>query len=221
MKKNHFPAGNAEFLKFVEQNRDALAADAAGYGLSAAETAALTAAVNEYAVKAQDYSTKRDAARVARVVRTEARATVEGILSGYFARIRAGGVVPDAKIVALGLKPRDKTRTAVKAPDEAPEIAVEILGATHSIRFWETGSARRRRKPPGAIGAEIYFCLDGDKNDFDRYVLGAVAARSPYLFKHSPADFGRQAHYYARWLTLRGEKSPPSLFATATIARVG
>lgn len=218
MKKNLFPNGDKKFLEFTAQNTRALETDGASYGLDAAEVAVLTAAFNDYRAAANERRAARDAARVSKVKKEVAQKELKKILSGYFARIRAARNVSDTKIVALGLKPIDRIRTAVKAPDDAPEFDVEIVrSAAHYIRFWETGSARRRRKPNGVVGAEIYVSFDADKNNFDNYVLKTIASRSPHLFKHDRSDIGKQAHFYLRWLTTRGETSKPSRIATATV----
>lgn len=166
MKNISVPTKDKDLLAFAIKGKKAFQADEAGFGFDASEVEDLIAAVDEYD---SAYSENKAAQTAARLKKDEARRKLRKMLGGYVQRMRARNDISPARLVAFGVQPTDRTRTPINAPETAPLFTISHAPAWHIIRFWEQGSERRRRKPRGVIGAEIYVNFDGDRDDPEAY----------------------------------------------------
>lgn len=212
------PTKEKDLLELAKRAKKAFVDDAAAYGFSADETEMLITTVDEFLDSSNDYRTKKGEAQTARAVKDTRQKHLKKVLGNYITRIRAKTDLPAGKLAAFGVQPIDKIKTPIPAPETAPLFNLRHSSAWHIIRFWEEGSSRRRRKPYGVIGAEIYVSVAADKNDLSAYRLMQIAVGSEYIFKYDWSEVGKQVHYYLRWLTRRGERSPLSRIESATIA---
>jgi hypothetical protein len=212
------PQKEQELIKFARNAREKALAEAESYNLSPEDVEEIVETVDEYIASCDESKRLKVESKASTRRKGAAKTTVLKVLGRHNTTLRAKPSINDAKLVGFGLKPRDRTLSPVKAPETAPLVEISYLRLWHVVRFWEEGSTRRRRKPEGVIGAEIYVNFGGDRDDLDAYQLKQIAVRSPFIFKYEMADLGKQVHYYLVWLTRRGERSPSSRIASATVA---
>lgn len=218
MKNQSIPTKDNELLKFALRGKAQFVADGAGYGFNEDDVDGLIGAVDEYDAAYKEHKAAQHTARVARTKKDLARKKLRKMLGNYINRMRSMPAFPLAKLAAFGVQPTDKTRTPVNAPETAPMFELSYANLWHIIKFWEEGSVRRRRKPDGVIGAEIYVNFDGRRDDFEAYQLKTLAVGGRHIFKYEAADVGKQVHYYLVWVTRRGERSVMSRIESATVA---
>ena len=176
MSNKSIPTKDRDLLKFAINGKGTLVADGASYGFIADDVNALVSAVDEYESSYQEHRELSTQARAARQKKDSARKKLKKILGEYIRRMRSRRDVSSAKLVAFGIKPTDRIKTPINAPETVPQFNIEYAPAWHIMRFWEEGSARRRRrKPKGVIGAEIYVNFDGERDDLENYRLKTLA----------------------------------------------
>lgn len=213
--KDVFPKKDREFIETVKKFKNAVIAQAGDFDFSADELNEMDDAVSELEDAYKQLNNLKISVKTARQNKDSIRKKVERIVRGKAGRIYANGQISKSQLVGLGLRPHDDKLTRINAPDDAPRFVIKnSLPLRHIIRFWEKGSERRRRKPKGVVGAEIWRKIEGVD---DEYYLIGTAMSSPYEISYKPEYTGKQAHYYLLWITRRGEKSPPSAKQNATI----
>ena len=133
------------------------------------------------------------------------------------AQIQANPAVTDETRTAAGLPVRSTTRTAVGVPTTRPVAEVDASQRLqHQINFRDQG-ATTKAKPEGVRGCEIWVVIGpGPASVADARYLGTDTA-TPYLAAFEPADAGKSAHYFTRWVNTRNQPGPWSETVTATI----
>ncbi len=218
MNKTSIPTKDRELQKFALQGKAVLLADGANYGFDSDDINAIIGAVDEYDTSYREHIELHARARAARQRKDAARKKLKKILGAFISMMRLRPEISEVKFVALGVKPTDRVKTPINAPKTPPVFTIDYAQAWHILRFWEEGSERRRRKPKGVIGAEIYVNIGGERDDLASYRLQTTAVGGNHIFRYSQTDVGKQVHYYMVWITRRGARSPKSPIQSATIA---
>ena len=133
------------------------------------------------------------------------------------AEIQVNPDVTDVQRSAAGLPIRSTTRTPAAVPVTRPVAEVDASQRLqHLINFRDQG-ATNKAKPAGVRGCEIW-CVIGPApaSVADARYLGTDTA-TPYLAAFDPADAGKSAHYFLRWVNTRNQPGPWSETVTATI----
>ncbi|HKQ48541.1 MAG TPA: hypothetical protein VJZ71_10760 [Phycisphaerae bacterium] len=148
------------------------------------------------------------------------RAQVEPTIRTYAMFIKANfGVTPEDK-VALGLNLDNPGNTPIPAPSTNPLLS--MVGATqgeHTIRYADQNTPDKRAKPFGAAMILIFANIadEPDGNPLTAKFI-KVATVNPVAVQYSPADNGKTATLFGRWVTRRGLVGPWSPFVSFTIA---
>ena len=195
---------------------DYLIANTSALGCTPADAAALGSSWTPYTAAHSDLAPKENAyhAAVAALAETESRFTVQ--VRALVARIQADPTVTDDTRRAAGLPVRRKTRTRAQVPDTRPLAEIQVSQRLqHLIHFRNQGSTSRG-KPPGVRACEIWCVLGPAATLADARYLATVTA-SPCLHTYPPADAGKPAHYFLRWVNPRNQPGPWSETVTATI----
>lgn len=82
----------------------------------------------------------------------------------------------------------------------------------------EAATPDNKRRPRGAMGAEIFVKLDGPPPaDEKQCTFLTVDSAMPYLAQYEGADAGKMAHYMLRWRMRDGSVKAWSETISATI----
>lgn len=128
---------------------------------------------------------------------------------------KAGGA-SDASMAELGIP-----TTSAKAPSNATRPAARVDTSQrlqHTLHWTEESTPDNKRKPIGAMGAEIWVKLDGPPPvDETECTFLTLDAFTPYLKEYSGADAGKMAHYLTRWRMRDGSTKAWGETVSATI----
>jgi len=130
-----------------------------------------------------------------------------------------GAVVSDASKTAAGIPVRDTTKTPAPVPTSQPVATVSVSGVrTHTIRWVDENTPNSTAKPKGVYGAEIHLKV-GTTPPANENELRQIATdtRTPYTYEFDPADVGKTAYYWLRWVNTRGVVGPWGVMVSATI----
>jgi hypothetical protein len=116
--------------------------------------------------------------------------------------------VTDEDRIAMGLKPKDHTRTPSPTPASRPEAKVSGSLRQITVDYHDEGSLSRG-KPSGVRGCEIRFdLLAGPPANIEDLRHTASSTSSPYIFNFEEHDRGKHLYFALRWENTRGEKGP-------------
>jgi len=203
-----------------------ITANPSTYGLMASDATAIATVVNAYdsaLTTALDPSTKTRATVAAK---DSAKAAMLAVVRRYAQFIKLNDGVTNEEKIALGLTIDDTGRTPIPAPGTQPICT--IIGTTplrHTLRYADASTPAKRAKPRGVIGLELYYFvappataapLSPDAGDGVEFY--GVATRQPYQVELDAIDVGKQATYYARWITRTGLVGPWSAPVAMTVA---
>ena len=88
----------------------------------------------------------------------------------------------------------------------------------HTIKWVDAASPGNKRRPRGAMGAEIYLKLDGPPpTDETQCTFLTVDSKTPYMAAYDGADAGKMAHYMLRWRMRDGTTGAWGETVSATI----
>lgn len=134
--------------------------------------------------------------------------------------INADPSISDGDRVTLGLTVRSTTPTPITAPTTFPLL--DILTATpgiHTIQYRDSDTPTTKAKPFGALQMELYEAIGiAAAPDPTTSVFAGLVTKSPFLVPQDPANAGKIATYFARWVTRTGLVGPWSSGVTLTIA---
>jgi hypothetical protein len=197
-----------------------IAANANLYGLTPADAHAIGQAVDRFAaayavVMCPDTKTKPSVRN-----KNQARYGAEQIVRQYAGMIRQNAGISDGDKIAIGVRPRNPSRSRVHVPQSSPLLW--IIGAKpgrHELRYSDTNTPDGTAKPFGAAMIQIYVAIADDKVDDVRQAADyGDATRNPVIVQLDSADDGKMATYFARWKSSRGETGPWSLPVAMRVA---
>lgn len=193
-----------------------LSANTAALGCTPADLSALTLDWTPYSAAHADLGPKENSYHAAVATLSETDARFIAHLRTLAARIQTDPTVTDETRLAAGLPVRRKTRSRSPIPDTRPLAEIEVSQRLrHLIHFRNQGSTSKA-KPPGVRACEIWCALGPAATLADARYLATVTA-SPCLHTYNPADAGKSAHYFLRWVNTRNQPGPWSETVTATI----
>jgi hypothetical protein len=134
--------------------------------------------------------------------------------------IQANDGILDMDKLAIGVQPRNFSRTPILVPATAPIIAVQFATpGVHTIAFADTITPASKRKPFGAMQLQLWAAAGVATlpTPAGMSYFGAFT-KNPVLASWDPAETGKIASYAARWIGRRGDVGPFGAVAAMTIA---
>lgn len=159
--------------------------------------------------------------RVTVAAKNSAKIALQVIVRTYASQIRLNPGVSNANKTALGLNLPNNSPSPIPAPSTFPVLTiVAIAQGLMQIRFADNLTPASRKKPFGALQMELWRGIDPAVIITpDSCTLVAVVTKNPYVSTFAdPADAGKKATFFARWLTRRGLSGPWSAGVSATIS---
>ena len=216
----YLPRADRAFGDYAAQFAAIVSADPAAYGLTAADAAAVSADVAMYHA-ALDKAMAPDTRTTPSIVAKDAAKAVAVQTVRTLAQLiqRNKGLSNELK-ANLGLTLPDTTPTPVPAPTTQPLLA--ILGATPlevTVRYADAATPTKRKKAPGTAGL-LLFCRLGTAlaTTPDEASLVALVTRNPVAVPFKPANAGKVATFFAKWVTSTGKEGPWSSPVSMAVA---
>jgi len=156
MASDFIPRNDEQALAFMEVFAEGLTASPGTYMLTAADAAAVTAAVALFASNlaiCQDPATKT---KVAVVNKDDSRTAAEEIVRQYASLIKPNSGISDGDKTAIGVPPINVDRNPIPAPGTAPIINVQAATAgTHTLRYADTFTPDSPGRPYGVAQVQL------------------------------------------------------------------
>lgn len=226
MAQPYIPPTDAALRAWAVNYADLITAAPATYGLDAPAALAIQDAVDEF-VEALDAYTKDTRTVVLVAAKNAAKFAMLALVRTYSAQIRLNPGVSNENKLALGLNLPNTSPSPIPAPATSPILA--FVGATpgqHTLRFADTLTPDSRRKPFGVVALQLFLGIGvaaiPDPADCAFY---ATITKQPTPVDFDPADAGKVATYYGRWVTRSGpggvaQSGPWSAQLTAVIPAI-
>jgi hypothetical protein len=214
----YVPRANDAFKDWVTAFAGIIAGNPAVYGLAPAEAETLAQWAQRY-VQAYDVAQQeRTRTKVTIRERDELRAAITPLFTGYAQRIKLNDGISDPDKIAIGVRPRRRSRSRRSCPASSPTLNfIAAYAAVDRLHFGDSTTSDSRAKPYGAERLELFVAY-GDSGDSppsidDARYLGSVR-RNPIMVHRDPAQGDRPRTYWARWAGHNDDVGPWSLPAS-------
>jgi hypothetical protein len=220
MSDRYLPDSDAASRDWMNTFAAGITASPATYGLSGADANAIQAAVDAY--DAAYLLAVDPATRTAVTVNEKdtARNAAEQICRQYALIIKHDAGVTDADKIAIGVRPVNDQRDPIEVPQTSPVLAV--IAATpgvHTLRYADSMTPDSPAKPFGASELQLFvFVGAAIATDPAQAKFVGKFTKNPVSVSFDAEDNGKQATYFARWASRRGDVGPWSAPATLAIA---
>lgn len=204
--RDYIPSRDADFALWAANFATLIAAAPTAYGLIVGDATAISAA-NDAFQAAYVVSTTPETRTSATVATTRgARATAQAVFRPYAMRINANQSVTNAQRVDLGLTVRTLVPTPIPPPATSP--ALLLVAATpgqHQLQARDSATPTSKAKPFGVIGLELWVAVgtvaavSPEAGSFKQ-----ISTKTPFQVGYGPADVGKVATYFGRWITRSG-----------------
>ena len=125
------------------------------------------------------------------------------LIRSYAAQIRINPGVSSSDKTALGLNLPNNTPTPIGVPTTFPLLNLVSAGpGTHEVRYADSTTPASRKKPFGSVGMQLFrgVATTPIVDPADCSYLDTLTVQ-PYQSVFDPADRGKIATYFARWVT--------------------
>ena len=216
MAKSIQNATDSEFLDIMQQVKTAVNANPADYpNVTAAMKTALDDAIDDFGVKLPTHIDSKAQARADRLAKDASRDIGEQLVRSM-RRITKESGASEAALAAMGIP-----AVSEKAPPSAtyPIASVDTSERLrHTISWTDAETPNNKKKPIGAMGAEIYVKIGGAPPvDASESTFLTVDSRTPFTIDYPGADAGKMAHYLLRWRMTDGTTRAWGETVSATI----
>ena len=220
MSESYIPVEESQALTWMQVFAAGITANPALYAQSAADAAAITAAVNSFATAYAVANNPATRTEVTVANKNDALEAAEAICRQYAQVIKYNAGVTDPDKIAIGIRPVNTERNPVNVPDSSPLL--NVIGATpgsQTLRYSDTNTPDSAAKPFGAANIQIFIAVTAeavaDPSEAEFY--GAFT-KNPVGVGFDEADDGKVATYFARWASRKGDVGPWSLPVSMRIA---
>ena len=216
MHHDYIPESDEGALIWLRVFAGALAGDPAAFGVgpeAVAEVGARVAAFAEAFRLAVAPETRGPRTVFAK---TERRREAVAVCRRVAQQIKADAAIPaDVKLLA-GVRPVNPRRSRVPLGGTLPTLDVGLTPTGgHRVAFADQAAPRRRAKPAGVVGLQLFRRLEGAPGPLE---LVGTYPRGPVVLTYDRGAAGARVTYTARWINRRGEQSLYSQPVTMMIA---
>ena len=203
-------------MYIVDQLKSMLATHAADYPMITAPMKSnLDTLRDAFNDKITAQTAAQAAAKAATMDKQTKRSEVEKAVRDIRNICKAGGV-DETKMLALGIP-----SGSVAAPPTAT-VPVAMVDTSERMRHkisWSDGAANgNKKRPRGAMGAEIWVKVDGPAPGSEKdCTFLTLDSATPYVAEYDAADGGKTAHYMIRWRMQDGSTGAWGETVSATV----
>lgn len=233
MAKSLQDLSDSELIDVANQLVGAMTANPPVYGTSAPKIAALDALRVTFDTDVTAQVAAAAASKAATATKEGSRRPLIDAMRSHRDTAKASGAT-EAQMAATALP---------FGGEKVPPTATVPVGSVdtrdrlrHTRRWVEASTPDNKRRPRGAIGAEIFVKIDGPPPTYEKQctflTLNSPPARggvavfrrrgggsTPYVAEYDGADAGKMAHYMLRWRHARWLHRPPGAKPSAPRSR--
>ena len=197
-----------------------LLASSASYMVGSADVTAIGAAVDSYSAALAVVSTATGRNPGTTAAKNDARDAAAAICRQYARLIKFNAGISDSAKIAAGIKPPVFLPVPRPCPLTAPTLSITAAtNGAHTLLYSNDLDPTARRKPEGADGVVLFRAVaTGAVTDDAQFQFYRKFTTRPMPVFFDPADNGKIATYYARWIGQRGDMSTPSPKISMAIA---
>ena len=174
-----------------------MTADPPAYGTTAPQIAALSALIGTFDTDVTAQVAAVAASKAATATKEGSRTPLITAMRGHRDTAKASGAT-EAQMAATALPfGGEKVPAASTVPAGSVDTSQRLR---HTISWTDAAAPDNKRRPRGAMGAEIYVKLDGPPpTDEKQCTFLTVDSATPYVAEYDGSDAGKMAHYMLRW----------------------
>lgn len=203
---SYIPAKDADLNNWLLNFGSLLTAAPATYGLTAPDAVIVAASIALWspAYAAAINPATRTAPTVAQ--KDAQRAATEATVRPYAQRISRNAAVDPLDKVAIGVNLPNSTPVPIPPPTTFPQLSfIAATPLAHSLRYQDSGLGAGKAKPFGAIGLEVWRAVGtAPAVDPSACTYYGTFTKCPFSTSFDPAQIGKIATYFARWITRSG-----------------
>lgn len=220
MANDYIPAQDAQALGWMQTFSTGISASPATYQLTASDATAIQNAVDAFAAAYADAIDPAQRSPVNVNLKDTTRNAAAQICRQYATLIKVNAGISDADKIAIGVRPVNPSRTPINCPQTSPLLnVIASTPGAQTLRFADSMTPDSPAKPFGATELQLFVAVGADVTvDPDDAKFYGKFTKNPVAVGFDPADNGKQATYFARWASRRGDVGPWSSPVTLAIA---
>jgi len=207
----YIPPKDADLALWAQNFSDLITANPATYGLLPADAVAIAASNATWQAAFIVATNPATRTTVTIAAKNAAKVAFIALARTYGSQIRINPGVTNADKLDLGLNLPNNSPSPIPPPVTWPILALPSAGpGLHEVRYADSSSPASRAKPPLVVqlqlfrGVAVAAIVDPALTSF----LAGVT-KNPYQSTFSdPADTGKVATYFGRWLNRNGQVGP-------------
>jgi hypothetical protein len=192
------PSQDPQALIWMQTFSAGISANPSLYLLTAPDAATIAAAVHEFDLALAESSDPATRTAVTVAQKDDSRTAAEAVCRQFAILIKYNAGISDPDKIAIGVRPVNPSREPIECPQTSPLL--NVIAATPGVQTLRYADSTTPITDPEA--ARFY----------------GKFTRNPIGVDFEAADNGKQATYFARWASRRGETGPWSLPVTMAIA---
>jgi hypothetical protein len=220
MGSSYIPAQDGLALTWMQTFAAGISADPATYQLQTSDATAIQNAVDAFAAAYADAADPTQRTPVNVNLKDTTRNAAAQICRQYAMGIKVNAGISDADKIAIGVRPVNPSRTPINAPATSPLL--NVIAATQgsqTLRYADSMSPDSPAKPFGATELLLFVAIAADiVVDPEEAKFVGKFTKNPVSVGFVADDNGKQATYFARWASRRGDVGPWSSPVTLAIA---
>jgi hypothetical protein len=214
------PAGDFEAEAYMRTYAENIAANYAAYGMSLADSQALSLATGNFTTAWNRYINPNTTGPIALTQKSETRNAAEALVRLHSIQVKFNAGISTALKDAIGVRQPNPERSSIDEPTTMPVLAViGALPGSQTLRFTDSTSPTRRAKPPGVSLMELWVAISADEAE-DRSTARSIGlfTKNPIGIAFEESDNQKIATYWGRWANSKGQYGPWSAKVSMTIA---
>lgn len=220
MGSSYIPERDLPALQWMQTFSNGIAANPGMYQLSGADSSAIAGVVSAYDTALQIAAEPTTRTPITVANKDAARNSAKQLCRQYAMMIRPNGGISDAGKQAIGIRPINPDREPIPCPGTSPLLSVvaSTQGA-QTVKYVDALNPDISAKPFGATEVQLFLHVadTSSSNPNDAKFLGKYT-KNPIVVAFDATQNGKQATYFARWASRRGDVGPWSAAATLAIA---
>jgi hypothetical protein len=214
------PAGDGPARDYFNDYATIVAADPAKYGLSTADSAAITAAAQAYSSCYTLATSAPTRTELTIIAKDEARNACEALIRLYSIQIKYNAGISTEDKAALRIAQPNTSRTSRNVSETLPLLSIiGVLQGSQTLRFSDSTTPDSRAKPFGAQMLELRVNIaETAGGEAEEARPCGIYSKNPIGVAFNPADNKKVATYWGRWANTKGQFGPWSLPVSMTIA---